>query len=78
MESTPCPKALQRILLKAESCNLYPSALSYQPVKCSIIRSADVTDITGDRLRWLCFTWFFFLFFFIHAIFRSSAYATAR
>ena len=63
MESTPCPTALQRILLKAESCNLYPSELSYQPVKCSFIRSADVTDITGDRLRWLCSTCFLLLFF---------------
>ena len=61
MESTPCPTALQRILLKAESCNLYPSELSYQPVKCSFIRSADVTDITGDRLRWPCSTFFFLL-----------------
>ena len=27
-------------------------------MKCSFIGSADVTDISGDRLRWLCSTCF--------------------
>ena len=76
MESTPCPTALRRILLKAESCNLYPNELSYQPVKCSFIRSADVTDITGDRLRWLCSTYFFLFIFFSSML--SSAHLLMR
>ena len=54
MESTPCPTALQRIFPQISQRNLYPSDFSYQPAKCSFIRSADLTDILGDRLRRLC------------------------
>ena len=62
MESTPCPTALQRIFSQISQRNLYPSEFSYQPAKCSFIRSADVIDIAGDRLRWLCSTCFVFFF----------------
>ena len=62
MESTPCPTALQRIFSQISQRNFYPSDFSYQPAKCSFIRSADVIDIAGDRLRWLCSTCFVYFF----------------
>ena len=47
MESIPCPTALQRIFSQISKRNLYPNDFSYQPAKCSFIRSAYLTDMTA-------------------------------